>query len=203
MARARRLGAGVRILAPDEQALWDAVTRDMRRLHGARRAQSITALETAAATLAAAVPAKPSPRAAAAPQPPITLPRIEPLSVDRRSAQKLRRGQLAIDGRLDLHGMTQDEAYHALAGFITASVRHRHKYLLIITGKGSFRTLRDGRLFETPTGVLRDQLPKWLAAPGLRRHIQAIQSAARHHGGDGAFYVLLRRERPKTPETPE
>lgn len=193
MARARRSGAGVRVLAADEQALWDAVTRDMRRLHGHRKATPITALETAAATFVAAAPAKPSPRAVAGAQPSITLPKVEPLSIDRRSAQKLRRGKLAIEGRLDLHGMTQDEAYQALSGFVTSSVRRGHKYLLIITGKGSFRALRDGRMFETPTGVLRDQLPKWLAAPGMRRHIQAIQPAARHHGGDGAFYVLLRR----------
>ncbi len=91
--------------------------------------------------------------------------------------------------------VAQNAAYQALSGFVTSSVRRGHKYLLIITGKGSFRALRDGRMFETPTGVLRDQLPKWLAAPGLRRHIQAIQPAARHHGGDGAFYVLLRRAR--------
>lgn len=195
MARVRRSGAGVRVLAADEQALWDAVTRDMRRLHGQRKATPITVMETAAATLAAATPAKSSPRAAAVPLPAITLPQVEPLSIDRRSAQKLRRGKLAIEGRLDLHGMTQDEAYHALSGFVTSSVRRGHKYLLIITGKGSFRALRDGRMFETPTGVLRDQLPKWLAAPGLRRHIQVIQPAARHHGGDGAFYVLLRRAR--------
>lgn len=195
MTRARRPGAGVRILAPDEQALWDAVTRDMRRLHGERKARPITVMETATATLAAAAPVKPTLHVLPAPQPPVTQPRVEPLSIDRRSAQKLRRGKLAIEGRLDLHGMTQDEAYHALSGFVTSSVRRGHKHLLIITGKGSFRALRDGRMFETPTGVLRDQLPKWLAAPGLRRHVQAIQPAARHHGGDGAFYVVLRRER--------
>lgn len=198
MARARRPGAGVRILAPEEQALWDAVTRDMRRLHGNRKPVAITVVETAAASLAAAAPVTALPRRAAAPQTTTTLPVVDALSIDRRSAQKLQRGKLAIEGRLDLHGMTQDEAYHALSGFITASVRRGHKYVLIITGKGSFRSLRDGRMFETPTGVLRDQLPKWLGAPSLRRHIQAIQPAARHHGGDGAFYVLLRRERKAT-----
>ena len=198
MARARRPGAGVRILAPEEQALWDAVTRDMRRLHGNRKPAAIVVLEPADASFAAAAPVRARLPATVAPQPAVTLPVVDALSIDRRSAQKLRRGKLAIEGRLDLHGMTQDEAYHALSGFITSSVRRGHKYVLIITGKGSFRSLRDGRMFETPTGVLRDQLPKWLAAPSLRRHIQAIQHAARHHGGDGAFYVLLRRERKGT-----
>lgn len=196
MGRARRSGRG---LTAEEQALWDAVTRDMRRLHGTRRPTALTVIETAAANFAAAAPA---PSALAAPKSaapaPIALPAVQPLSIDRRSAQKLRRGTLAIEGRLDLHGMTQDEAFHALSAFIATQVRRGHKYALVITGKGSFRAIRDGSVFSTPTGVLRDQVPKWLSAPALRRHVQAIQPAARHHGGDGAFYVLLRRERTKS-----
>jgi DNA-nicking Smr family endonuclease len=186
--RARRAG---RVLTAEEQALWEAVTRGMRRLHGARRAAALTVQDTAAASFASAAPAAAAAKKLAAAPPPAPAP----LALDRRSAQKLRRGTLALDGRLDLHGMTQDEAFQALAGFIAAQARRGHKYVLVITGKGAVRSLRDGAVVSRPGGVLRDQVPKWLAAPALRRHVQAIQPAAPRHGGDGAVYVLLRRAR--------
>lgn len=185
MGRARRPG---RILSPDEQALWDAVTVELPRLQDPRRAGARVA--PAVAVPPAIAPVFAPPRAARVPAAVAT-----PVALDRRSAQKLRRGRLAIEGRIDLHGLTQEEAHRTLAGFIAAQVRRGHKYVLVITGKGTFRALRDGHVVSQTGGVLRDQVPKWLAAPALRAHVQAIQPAARHHGGDGAFYVLLRRER--------
>lgn len=196
MDRLRRSG---RVLTAEEQALWDAVTRDMRRLHGARRAAAITVLETAVANFASAANAPTAAKTSPTALTPAAVAAAPPLALDRRSAQKLRRGTLVIEGRIDLHGMTQDEAFHALSGFIAGQVRRGHKYVLVITGKGAFRQIRDGSVFSQPGGVLRDQVPKWLTAPALRRHIQAIQPAARHHGGDGAFYVLLRRDRKAEP----
>jgi DNA-nicking Smr family endonuclease len=110
--------------------------------------------------------------------------------VDRRQARRLRRGQLAIEGRLDLHGMTQAEAHRALASFVAKGHAAGKRVLLVVTGKGT-RPGTDG----SPSGVLRRIVPRWLAEPALRPLVLATAAALRRDGGDGALYLLLRRAR--------
>jgi DNA-nicking Smr family endonuclease len=120
-------------------------------------------------------------------RPTTQLPQLAPGStpgIDRRTAERLRRGKLAIDARLDLHGMRQAEAHAELAGFVEASYQAGRRTLLIITGKGTMRQ---------EAGVLRNQLPRWLNEPRLRHRVLSVQTAQPRHGGEGAFYVLLRR----------
>lgn len=105
--------------------------------------------------------------------------------IDRRTADRFRRGKLPIDGRLDLHGMYQDAAHEALNRFVAGAVASDRRVLLVITGRGS----REG------SGVLRERLPHWLNMPALRPHILSFSQARPEHGGAGAFYVLLRRRR--------
>ncbi len=106
--------------------------------------------------------------------------------VDRRTAERLRRGKLNIDGRLDLHSHTQDDAYRALTAFITDSVARGRRCLLIVTGKGA---VSEGG------GVLRRRVPQWLNLPPCRGHVLAIAQSQQQHGGAGALYVLLKRSR--------
>ncbi len=112
--------------------------------------------------------------------------------VDRRTAQRLQRGQIPIEGRLDLHGMTQNEAYDALLGFIPAVHAQRKRCVLVITGKGG-RQDSGMSLLDTRAGILRQKTPEWLGIPPLQRYVLRIQAARPHHGGDGALYILLRR----------
>jgi DNA-nicking Smr family endonuclease len=121
----------------------------------------------------------PEPRVAAAPAVPLGT------GLDRRNAQRLKRGQMAIEARLDLHGMTQAEAHGALARFVARSFAEGRRAVLVITGKG----VRDGE------GVLRRAVPRWLAEPALSPMILAREEAQARHGGAGALYVLLRRKR--------
>lgn len=107
-------------------------------------------------------------------------------ALDRRTAERLRRGQIPIDGQLDLHGLTQEEALTALDAFLWQAAEAGHRCLLVITGKG---TAREGG------GVLRTLIPTWLAEGDHRSRILAVETAQPHHGGDGALYVLLRRNR--------
>lgn len=110
--------------------------------------------------------------------------------IDRSTATKFQKGKMSIDGRIDLHGMTQDVAHNALNAFIEDSWRAGKRCVLVITGKGS-RADEYGR-----TGLLRSRTPQWLSAPRLRTRILAIHQAQIQHGGAGAFYVLLKRRRP-------
>ena len=108
------------------------------------------------------------------------LPRPAP-ELDRNLRRKLARGTEAIEGRIDLHGMTQEEAHGALARFIGASHVSGRKVVLVITGKG-----RDG------DGILRRAVPLWLTGRDLSRFVVSFGPAHASHGGNGALYVRLR-----------
>lgn len=148
-----------------------------------------------------AEPAKPKPKPRGAPPSgrtpdpaPAELPELragDTPGVDKKTQQKMRRGQIEIEGRLDLHGMYQDEAFRALERFLAGSQAAGRNCVLVITGKG---TRADGPEGER-IGVLRRAVPGWLNRAGLRERIRSFREAAPNHGGSGALYVLLRRAR--------
>jgi DNA-nicking Smr family endonuclease len=108
--------------------------------------------------------------------------------------QRLMRGREEIDGTIDLHGMRQVEAHAALSRFIHARSARGDRTLLVITGKG-LKKLEDDAAVIIERGVLRAMLPMWLSQPDLAPMVSGWDLAAQGHGGDGAFYVRLRRAR--------
>ena len=129
---------------------------------------------------------------------PAAPPRGSIAGLDRRNTERLRRGKLPIDGRIDLHGMTQAQAHAALHRFVQASALSGRRCLLVITGKGLRHGASDDMYAPEP-GILRRMVPRWLSEPGIAGHVLAVESAARHHGGSGAYYILLRRRRASGP----
>ena len=123
-------------------------------------------------------------RAAEAGHPPPPL-----ATLGRKTKKRIARGAHAIDGRLDLHGMTQAEAHDALFGFLRAKQARGSKVVLVITGKGARGGDSGGR------GVLNRMVPLWLRLPEFRGLILGFESAAVSHGGEGALYVSLRKAR--------
>jgi len=109
--------------------------------------------------------------------------------LNRRQADALRGGNIAIDAQLDLHGLSRKEAGAKVAAFLTRSARRGLRCVLVITGQGRRDPLAEAR------GVLRGGLERWLNAPATRPLVLACVPAQRRHGGQGAFYVLLRRRR--------
>jgi DNA-nicking Smr family endonuclease len=107
-----------------------------------------------------------------------------PPPLDRRMLLRIKRGEMAIGARLDLHGMTQEAAHRALARFIAEAAGDDARLALVITGKG-----RGGE------GILRAAVPRWLNEPALRAQIVAIAPAPPQLGGSGALCVRLRRSR--------
>jgi len=107
--------------------------------------------------------------------------------LDRKTKTRMRRGKLDVDRRIDLHGMTQHNAQRALIDFIESSYHADQKVLLVITGKGLTR--------QGEVGVLRRAVPQWLNQSPISSWIRGFSYAARQHGGEGALYVLLRRRR--------
>lgn len=104
--------------------------------------------------------------------------------VDRRTADRFRRGKMGIDGRIDLHGMTQEQAHGALHSFIESRYASGARCVLVITGKGA-----------RGEGILRRVVPRWLNDARLRPLILSFSHAQIPDGGEGALYVLLRRQR--------
>lgn len=107
-----------------------------------------------------------------------------PVGLDRRTWLRLKRGQVAIERILDLHGRTQAEAHRALADFIATAQAAGRRCVLVVTGKG----------LETG-GTLRHTVPRWLNEGASRERVVAFCPAQPRHGGAGALYVLLRRQR--------
>ena len=113
--------------------------------------------------------------------------------LDKHQARAIKRGRLAIDDRIDLHGMTQDVARGALAEFIRDSAGRGLKCVLVITGKGAPRHEPDDAQFMVrQPGILRKAVPGWLSGAELGRFVIGFQQALPRDGGGGALYVLLR-----------
>jgi DNA-nicking Smr family endonuclease len=174
-----------------DSAIWQAAMRDVRPLP--RRKSATTLAPPPAPSPAPSKKAKSAARPPAAFRPRSALPPAAAVpdishgraaGIDRRSAERLSRGRLPIEGRLDLHGMTQAAAVERLAEFIARSEAAGKRCVLVITGKG----LASG-------GVLRDQVPRWLNLPPNRARVLAFDYARQQHGGSGALYVLLKRRR--------
>ncbi|MEX0348318.1 MAG: Smr/MutS family protein [Paracoccaceae bacterium] len=116
-----------------------------------------------------------------------------PLQMDQKAFAKMKRGRIKPEGRLDLHGMRIDTAHPALVRFILSAQNSGKRLVLVITGKGKDRD--EPGPIPTPRGVLRNQVPQWLSLPPLAQAVLQVTPAHVSHGGDGAYYVYLRRSR--------
>ncbi|HJN60968.1 MAG TPA: Smr/MutS family protein [Alphaproteobacteria bacterium] len=188
-----------RPVSREEETLWRKVTGDVEPLspelpqeppkESEARPAKVTAKKSKAPAGAPppatpAPPAPPAAPAAVAKQHPELAPG-KTAGLDKRNAQRLKRGQLRPEARVDLHGMTQAQAHAELNDFIAECRMAGLRSVLVITGKGS---VREG-------GVLRRMVPRWLNQAPLRGMVIAIEQAIPRDGGAGAFYLLLRRRK--------
>jgi DNA-nicking Smr family endonuclease len=182
-----------RVLSEEERALWDSVARQTKPLRKKSRLGKNTLAMTSLAK-ASPGPAKPPaalPRHTPSPPPSKpSRPAVPPLvSLGRREGIRLSRGKDEIEARLDLHGMTQLRAHHALLGFLQRAHSDGMTFVLVITGKGKVGSPEQER------GVLRRQVPHWLGLPEFRALVVGFKEAHVGHGGEGALYVRVRRAR--------
>lgn len=193
-----------RQLSHEEHEIWGHVTKSVKRLKPlARRVVAATGETTEPlppppppGKLVKAAKKK-APAASAATPPKAAHKPLVPLEPKVR--RKLGRGKAEVDGRIDLHGLRQDEAHTALVRFVMDAHARDARLVLVITGKGkaSLKSQFDGPTGEREVGVLRRVVPHWLGEPSLRHVVLGYESASLRHGGEGAMYVRLRK-RPGT-----
>jgi len=191
-------------LSAEERALWNSVARTVEPLGNAPAEDGLEEQTSAQPEARMKIRERPQQKSAgeqiagkrissstqAAPQP----------SIDRRARRRLAKGRMAIDSRLDLHGLDQVRAFDRLRGHLTAASTRGERCVLVITGKGGRRFDRRGEMprswradMATSSGVLKRMVPLWLESPELAPLVHAYASAEVQHGGEGALYVLLRR----------
>jgi DNA-nicking Smr family endonuclease len=178
-----------RALSEEEHVLWETVAKEFKPLRKKPRAAKAAPADEPVVATPLATPKSPTakPTTIAKPRAVPSAPPLAPLG--RRERSQLSRGRKNIDARLDLHGMTQTRAHRALLTFLRRASNEGLTFVLVITGKG--RTVGP----DSERGVLRRQVPEWLSLPEFRSLVVGFEEAHIGHGGEGALYVRVRRER--------
>jgi DNA-nicking Smr family endonuclease len=191
-------------LTDDDAALWDHVAKSIRKVPLKPRydpnAERDPADSRPTASFAASRRSSIAPSATVhhkvVADPPARKAIAPPIAdFERRKVRRIASGRIEIDSRLDLHGMTQDEAHGALRAFLAAAQSRGDRTVLVITGKGGSSGGQGREPYAHQghgRGVLKRQVPMWLAEPDLRRRVVSFTTAAIRHGGEGALYVQLR-----------
>ncbi|MCZ0961310.1 Smr/MutS family protein [Paracoccus benzoatiresistens] len=185
-------------LTPEDKDLWARVARTAMPMHPERPKPADAQMRQAPkpAALRLSVPAFSIGQMAAPKPPPLHMPSSpaqrlaqQPLRMDHKVHRRMSQGKLAPEARLDLHGMTLAAAHPELIGFVLSCHARGHRLVLVITGKGR----GDHGPLPTRPGALRHQVPHWLHMPPLAPVVQQVTPAHYRHGGEGAYYVYLRR----------
>jgi DNA-nicking Smr family endonuclease len=174
-------------LSPEDRRIWARVAGSVKPRTRAAPLHSDQAVPPMPAP-ASGKPVKTSPRPAPAPvaatlakpSPPRAIPSPDPL--EPRRQRRLARERDPIEARFDLHGFGRFEAEDQLIQFLSISQARGLRAVLVITGQGR----RGG-------GVIRASIVEWLQGARLRPVVAGWSAAHRRHGGEGAFYITLRR----------
>lgn len=181
-----------RELKADERVLWGKVARTTRPMAG--RMEDLMAfddvVEIAVSSSPAAAPGPLAASPAAGPEVKQQKPSGQHHPLEKPVKRKLARGRLALEARIDLHGLIQSEAHGLLLGFLVHAHERGLRHVLVITGKGSSMGSE---------GALKRAVPLWFSKPEFRHLISSHETAAAHHGGEGAIYVRLSRSRTDRP----
>jgi len=193
-------GRADRSITSEEAELWEQATRTLVRVKTKARvaAASSSPAPSAQASKPRQQQARPGRTGGAkevAPALPVAAPVAAPDALNRRQMRRIAAGRTDIDDRIDLHGLRQAEAHARLRSFLARAYAGGAKTVLVITGKGGEAERLDplSAMGEGQRGVLRRNVPLWLAQGELRHIVLSYSPAGTRHGGAGAFYVRLRK----------
>ena len=165
-------------LSMEDRILWGKVARSTTPLPGKALEGEAPSAEDFASLLDAAPKAGPMRSETPPPEPNRPGNHARQHRLDAPVREKLAKGRLPIEGKVDLHGLTQSEAHTLLLSFLHRAYADGRRHVLVVTGKGSSLG---------SDGVLRRAVPAWFATPPFRALVSAHEDAARRHGGSGAL----------------
>ena len=113
--------------------------------------------------------------------------------IDNSTLTKFKREEFLPEAILDLHGMTENQAFEAVENFVAKSYNRGLRCIIIVTGKGLSHN-DDDDIFAVK-GILKKSVPQWLNLPHLRAAILIYKNPSAKLGGTGALYILLRRNK--------
>ena len=185
-----------RKLSAEDRILWGRVAKSARPMAG--RVADMEAFEAALAAEAETEEKARAAKAGTAPVPidpqnvptPVKQPSGQHQPLERPVKRKIAKGRLALEARIDLHGLIQSEAHGMLLDFLLRAHGRGLRHVLVITGKGSSMGSE---------GALKRAVPLWFSKPEFRFLISSYETAAQHHGGDGALYIRLSRPKGDKP----
>lgn len=196
-----------RKLRPDEVELWNTVAKTAHKLPKRDHIVKPNADKPRKAPIKQIEPAdfdplprfrvgqasKTAPEALSVPKPVSEQLAQDSVHMDKKAFGRMKRGRLVPEARMDLHGMTLDQAHPALTQFILQSQIRGMRLVLVITGKGQREDPHDPMPLRR--GILKRQVPHWLRTAPLSQAVLQISEAHLKHGGSGAYYVYLRKRR--------
>jgi len=181
-------------LSDEEAAAWEKLTATVEPLHPLRPVQPQPAHEAKAPA-----PPKKQAKKQVSPARPRPVPAAPPRNIaapdrglDSHWDRRLKGGQLQPEVTIDLHGHTLDGAYDRLMSGVAQARAIGARSILLVTGKPRPVAAADR---GTQRGAIRAKVLDWLAASSHHPAIAAVRRAHQRHGGDGALYIVLKRER--------
>lgn len=195
-------------LDPEDAELWSRTARSLEPLRKGKARVTTGVPERAGGREAVRAPASRGAIETEAIRAPPRMPASSPASrpsapptviLDRRKTRRIATGQVEIEARLDLHGLRQVEAHRRLRAFLLDAHGRGLRMVLVITGKGGERERSGAPPLASMTGedrgVIRRNVPLWLAQAELCALVVSCTPAHARHGGSGALYVQLRKRR--------
>ncbi|PCI33096.1 MAG: hypothetical protein COB54_04960 [Alphaproteobacteria bacterium] len=187
-------------LSEAEKNLWNKVTQTIAKMDSNRVASPLVrrSLYRGQAPADCGFDFGQSSSLASAPARPLTEQTVSLRDADHHWQQKLRRGKIRPEGRIDLHGMSEDRAFAALSHYVEEAHRRGKRFILVITGKGGLKSdlgTSSHSDYERQRGILKTNVPRWLSQGHLATRIVSYYAANTAHGGDGALYVILKSQR--------
>ena len=188
---------------PDDKKTWYQAVRDVAPLGGRKRPDFVAAQDPPAPASGEEdyqfprdldrVPAVSEPPASPGPAAPLrgSGRKSDPdtYSMDRNTRERLRKGKIEPDGKLDLHGYRYGAAHSAFENFLDHHIRVGNRTVLVVTGRGGKKLSSE----RSAPGVLRKSLDQWVDESPHRTSITCVCQAHRNHGGEGAFYIRLKK----------
>lgn len=187
-------------LSEEDRALWEAHVQDMDKSADDKENEDFEALLEGQEVKAPSEPTPLPTKDKAPEQKPAVKERSKKHQnkqlpqLDKRTAEKLRKGQFPIEARIDLHGLNKTQAHEKLMRFISSCYAQEFRCALVITGKGISKSTSEDWLVPSK-GVLKENVPYWLSGVPLKDIVLKAMPAQPKDGGGGALYVYLKQKR--------